>query len=223
MKRIAISLATVVIMLASFTSAVYAQSSDDESLTGPELAQLLDGKSGFHMDPDYSGRLPTREEALEIIRLFENLSVTITAMEPTEAEVGPHVPSIPSSQAEAIRRVRKVCSARIWFQIRSGRIRVPLSYIGKVIHTARMEVQNRLFVDIVDTPQDVEFRFLVDLSVHGFDVYDFQGWSDDPYNRREWGDGWIFGSFVTVRAHILGIGFNVVNSRDLSCKVSARR
>lgn len=128
MKRIAISLAVVSIMLISFTSATYAQTSDNESLTGPELTQLLDGRSDFYIDPDYSGRLPTREEALEIIRLFENLSVTITAMEPMETEDGPHVPSIPAPQAEAIRRVRKVCGTGIWFQLRSGRIRVPLSY-----------------------------------------------------------------------------------------------
>ena len=124
---------------------------------------------------------------------------------------GSHVLDIPLPQTNAIRRVRKTCEADIWVQIRSGNIRLPLYYVGRVTHSAQMGVRNGLFVDIADTPQDVSFN-----------IYGSQGWSDDPYNHREGDDGWIFGSSVTVRADILTMGFNLVNSRDLSCKVSAR-
>lgn len=83
MKRIVISLAAVPAMLVLFTSVVQAQATDGEPLTWTELEELLDGRPSFHIDYGYSGRLPTREEALEAIRLLDNIAVTITASERT--------------------------------------------------------------------------------------------------------------------------------------------
>ena len=83
MQRIVISLATVPAMLVLFASVVQAQTADDEPLTWTEMEELLAGRPGFHIDYDYSGRLPTRAEALEAIRLLENIAVTITASERT--------------------------------------------------------------------------------------------------------------------------------------------
>ena len=156
MKRIVISLAIVLMIPVLFASAVYAQTpaSDDEPLTRTELEDLLDEYPGFYAEYDgYSGRLPTRTEALEIIRVFESISVTITATEPETTDNIPPAPGV-SGTADAVRRVRRACDARIGTRV-LGR----LVYLGTIEHSARMEVQHGRFVGIVSVPQDTNFDF----------------------------------------------------------------
>ena len=219
MKRIVISLAIVLMIPVLFASAVYAQTpaSDDEPLTRTELEALLDEYPGFDAEYDgYSGRLPTRTEALEIIRVLESISVTITT---TEHETTDNIPPAPgvSGTADAVRLVRRGCDVRLGTRA-FGR----LVYVGALEHSAQMEVQHGRFVRIVSVPQETDFDFFANIEPVGFSVYTLQGWSDNPYNRRDGSDGWILGSYVTVRARIMTIRRILMSNRDLSCKITSR-
>lgn len=97
------------------------------------------------------------------------------------------------------------------------------AYYGVLEHSALMEVQNGGFAGIASAPQDTNFDFTVHMVIGGFSVYSLRGWSDDPYNRRDGRDGWILGSYVTVRARILSIDRDIVNHRDLYCKITLRQ
>ena len=210
MQRIVISWLIVLAIPVLFASAVYAQTptSDDEPLTWTELEALLDDYPDLHVAYGHSGRLPTRTQALAIIRILESISVDNI----------PPAPGGVSGTSDAIRRVRRICSAGIWTRV-LGR----LVLLGWIEHSARMEVQNGQFVGMVSASQDTYFDFLFNIILVGFSVYTLRGWSDDPYNRRDGSDGWILGSYVTVHAHIPFIGRRtVMNDRELSCKIASR-
>ncbi len=195
MKRIVILLAIVLMIPALFASAVYVQlpASDDEPRTRTELEALLDEHPGFHKE------FPSRSSRQSIKRQ------TIS-----------HAPGI-SGTADAVRHARKVCDARIGTPV-LGRL-----VYGVIEHSALMEVQNGRFTGIASVPQDTNFDFTVHMVIGGFSVYSLRGWSDDPYNRRDGSDGWVLGSYVTVRARILSIDRDIVNHRDLYCKITLRQ
>lgn len=193
MKRIAVALATVLMISVLLASAVYARTSasDDELLTRPELEVWLDEYPGFRKAS------PLRSFA-------------------TEHKTTDNIPR-PEGAADAVRRVRKACDARIGTPV-LGRL-----VYGVIEHSALMEVQNGRFVGPASVPQDTNFDFTVHMVIGGFSVYSLRGWSDDPYNRRDGSDGWILGSYVTVRARILSIDRDIVNHRDLYCKITLRQ
>ena len=210
MKRIVLSWAIVLAIPVLFASAVYAQTpaSDDEPLTWTELEALLDEYPDLDVAYGYSGRLPTRTEALAIIRILESISVD---------NISP-APGGVSGTSDAIRRVRRICSAGIWTRV-LGR----LVLLGGIEHSARMAVQNGQFVGMVSATQDTNFDFQTRININGLSIHNLRGWSDDSYHRRDGSDGWILGSYVTVRARIPFIGRRIVmNYRDLSCKITSR-
>ena len=210
MQRIVISWLIVLAIPVLFASAVYAQTpaSDDEPLTWTELEALLDDYPDLHVAYGHSGRLPTRTQALAIIRILESISVDNI----------PPAPGGVSGTSDAIRRVRRICSAGIWTRV-LGR----LVLLGGIEHSARMEVQNGQFVGMVSASQDTNFDFQARINIYGLSIYNLRGWSDDPYSRRDGDDGWILGSYVTVRAHIPFIGRRtVMNDQELYCKITSR-
>ena len=192
MKRIVISLAIVLMIPALFASAVYAQLPASDD--EPQTRTELEAL--LDERPGFHKEFPSRSSRQSIKRQ------TIS-----------HAPGISGA---AVRRVRRACDARIGTAV-LGRL-----VYGVVEHSARMEVQNGEFAGIASVPQDINFDFTVHMVTRGFSVYSLRGWSDDPYNRRDGNDGWILGSYVTVRARILSIDRDIVNHRDLYCKITLR-
>ncbi len=219
MKRFVALLVVVLALLMALTSTVHAQaerenqeppSVPEEALTQDELETLIAGNPGFYIDPDYEGLMPTRSEAQEILSLLRKLTVTV---KPSSTQP----PTTASGYSAGT--IRKSCETHFWVGITWEGVKFRPVHVGWATHSALMETANEEFISVVDPPHSISFHFPYTIRLSHFELYGFRGWADNPYNESVSTTTWRLGADITVRAYIAGIGINLVNGRDMSCKI----